>query len=257
MLNDFLAQVNEIRKREAIRGKKDTHWWRGQADSRWRFTPKVYRDEFSGVSAHDVFVRWRNQAVAYEQLPVSLLETLAVAQHHGLATPLLDWTLNPLVALYFAAATEPSKDGVVVAISPKLIDYDPPYVGGHAPSNSIGQSDVKILGYYPPAISPRIVQQRGAFTYHPKEATGGVSINSTESRITIGKNDKHEIIELLSTLGIDQQSLFAGLDGLSTHVNWKVQNLSSRPTRPQRNEVVEREERSDLEPEAADATASS
>jgi hypothetical protein len=50
----------------------------------------------------------------------SLVETYLLAQHHGLLTRLLDWTTNPLAALYFAATGEPDHDGAMYVINPRF-----------------------------------------------------------------------------------------------------------------------------------------
>ncbi len=96
-------------------------------------------------------------------MPRDTFEWLALAQHHGLPTRLLDWTGNPLFALWFAVRRNPpdGRDGVFWALDVQE-DHEVP-----TDEVSLGINDLKNTRVFrPPHISDRIIAQDGWFTVH-------------------------------------------------------------------------------------------
>lgn len=98
----------------ALRGASPAYYgeqwfFRGQKNVAWDVRPSIFRDENLACEHLMIEQAKRQNPIEFREC-VTDFEILTKLQHYGLGTRLLDVTLNPLVALFFA--TEPSSEFV-------------------------------------------------------------------------------------------------------------------------------------------------
>jgi hypothetical protein len=207
------------------------NYYRGHADNSWDLLPSLSRTEVSSI---DVFncPNWsdleREILRAFEKHgcsiintpPKNSLEWLIHAQHHGLPTRLLDWSSNPLKALFFAVENPELDclDGVVFGASVVTNFVMDKYV-------EIDQHN-KIIGFHSSSLNKRVTAQEGCFTLTPLPDDWGdfmkveADNNSLDylGRCPIPKENKPALRKQLKKLGVTHQFLFPDLDGLAKSI---------------------------------------
>ena len=198
--------------------------FRGQADILWPLTPKAGRPEFRNDNDLGRFNAWRSRALAHGPLPDNDWECLAIAQHYGLATRLLDWSCNPLIATYFAVNERPECDGAIYCFTPSIyVDYK---------TTAIEEQPEQVVAYLPRAIDQRVSRQSGVFTVH-NNAIGDIEIKELDPplsgtnllRIEIPRQRKLAILDMLDDYGVNSHGIFPDLDGLSRYINWQTNEI--------------------------------
>lgn len=231
-LSDFLASIEIVKRDELKAGNKSDFLFRGQSTSEpliprlARLKPKGELLEIEQLMMAD-FERQQLPFTEFE--PRDAWDLLALAQHHGLPTRLLDWTYSALAALWFCVRKPPKKDkkglidGVVWLFKPSPEDFL------KFPTNESPYEQGPTRIFRPRTITRRIMAQSGVFTCHKRTSDGRfIKLESNNAyknrlvRIPVSGYNFERIREDLMANGVSSLSLFPDLDGLAAHCRAEI-----------------------------------
>ncbi len=243
-------EFSEILEHDFFNRAKTQLVFRGHRRYDWGLMPTLARIPESGIINRELAenqLEYFRRAVR-GRLPNSTLlhedeedELWSVGQHHGLLTPLLDWTYSPYVALFFAFSKEDSEE-----------EFENPYRAIYVLNKTFVADDELCpdIRMFEPRNDDhgRLVNQAGLFTFSPYESTIENTLTDTISsedfsdenlrnaseeeqagiianyicKIYIKNEDREGCMRHLRRMNVHHASLFPDLIGASEYCNLMV-----------------------------------
>jgi hypothetical protein len=242
--------------------------YRGQGDYDWRLVPSINRyvsNSSAAVAARveEISIR-KFMAEAHAHLPPTSLprdpygldvfdnyvQWLALMQHHGAPTRLLDWSYSPYVALYFAVTSEPAHDAALwyfdgdanwMAIAARLqVPTDATFDYQVLPAARLTRpedAEPFLFSAIMKMRSAREIAQQGAFTFcdhlladHQEALVRQLPQRCGKIRIPAAL--KHEFWARLRKMNITPSALFPGVDGVCLAIREELARLAPTPSPP-------------------------
>ncbi len=258
--------------------------FRGVCDGDYPLLPSVFRQDivpFENTQiANDKYTSWASEEVLLKSFiaeavryikdipPQNLCKWAEHAQHYGVPTRFLDWTSNPLAALYFACKCDDDKNAVVwvlhsinyqrfsavhnkkmqssdskenLAIEGTIscdeiinrllagkpaIDYPIIYTPYYADTRMSTQSCYFMVWGNKKEPLEKLIPQENYMVYQQKyenedHSTGIDQDGKILLKLVIHNDRKQSLIRQLDMLGVNEKSLFPGLDGIGRYIERK------------------------------------
>ncbi|MCJ2368219.1 FRG domain-containing protein [Aeromonas dhakensis] len=233
--------------------------FRGQREATWGLRTSLERD-FNGLAPTffemQVVEKFQQRAPHYIKSglkPSGLMEWLALMQHHGAPTRLLDWTFSPYVSAYFALANSTGESAVwavdyswlkmesasIIAKS-KTIKSD--QAGGIITDTWFNKlnflelihndEEKLIVPMIPKTLNERQIIQQGLFLFgsHKEYSFEGNLLAYKDKglkdhlfKFNLDCKLRRDALYDLRLMNITSATLFPGLDGLAQSISLEIQ----------------------------------
>lgn len=259
-------QAADLVRRLKFAQRSSDFLFRGLHNIEYTLIPSVGRPRANGrlFSPKDekiIFNSLRTEGMMYQKRgDLADIDLLALAQHFGAPTRLLDWTTNPLVALYFSAfeggRINTEVDGIVYVYKAQGTDFirkrknyefnlnddDDPLFPDHLFAEN-RDSDVRFI--FPRFVDDRIKSQSGVFSV---QKTPTIPFNEECKRenlsyLVVSRDVKETLVRYLYGIGMTNELIMPGLAGFCSSLSYRYKyNVGIRSRSLYSSEVEEVED---------------
>ncbi len=212
--------------------RKQDYYYRGQMDVRWKLQTTFHRevltlkftiqDYLTHIipEVHYHISAWQNEIIDLQK-PDEFGAFLALLRHHGFPTPLLDWTLSPYIAAYFAFRDINDRNPQCDHVRISIFDYQS-WLTSFEQILDLRDPKQYISVFRPYAkYNSRIIPQRGTYTVtNVSDMAAYIQQRSSELKkiflreVTLPVTERTKVMRELNLVGLNEMSLFPGLDGI-------------------------------------------
>ncbi|MCQ2082273.1 MAG: FRG domain-containing protein [Lachnospiraceae bacterium] len=232
-IDELLIFVNELSKQHGL-----DLWYRGEENSELSLIPSIQRSQkridVERFITNDFYIKAK-QIMDNPPEKHNYADWVAIMQHYGLPTRMLDWSRSPLIASFFATETykeNPELDASVWVLSPINLnemegfgrciypnDADttqemllPAFKHNHHNH----ELDDKILACASTNNNLRMYSQQSNFTVHNSlRRLEDICDENTLYKIIIPRDAKKFFIKSLRVFGITEGSIYPDLEHIS------------------------------------------
>jgi len=212
--------------------------YRGHANPSWPLITtygRFYRRAY-GVGTHftirpfeqmlDQFIRRASETAEVDYSKFTKVQQMALAQHYGLPTPLLDWTHSPYIAAYFAVTDSSASKEVDVEFCVHAMDaYDLTSTTEPDDTELVLQDDGIAFQFLDTSafFARRVSRQAGCFTYQGFDAclidrSASSPLMKLKMKKYLVRDRQSTVIRELALMGITGGVLFDDLDYIARDI---------------------------------------